>query len=263
MLSKNAKNRLERLIYTVASVGSVFALWWVVAKLNWVSPYVLPPPWQVMDALVQISQGYMGTSLIVHFNASMSVVLSGFLLAILVGVPLGMMMAFIPAVDRLFGPLIMILRPVPPPAWIPLAILWFGIGLPGKVFVVFVAAIVPCLLNAYLGVRETPAKLIDVSRMLGASRWTVFKEVVVPSALPVVLTGIRIALGNAWATLVAAELVVSTAGFGFLLITGYRNFQDNIMAAAMFPIAIIGALMNFGFLMLEKKLVPWRREDEQ
>ncbi len=197
----------------------------------------------------------MGENLWVHFVASMSVVLNGYALAIIVGVPLGMAMAFLPIIDCLFGPLIMILRPVPPPAWIPLAILWFGIGLSGKVFVVFIAAVVPCLLNAYLGVKETPQKMLDTARMLGAGRWTVFREVVIPSALPILLTGMRIALGNAWATPVAAELVVSTAGFGFLIISGYRNFEVSVMAAAMFPIALIGATMNIGFLMLEKYLV--------
>ncbi len=260
MLSKSSKDRFERLSYAIVSIAGLFFAWWGVTTLGWVSPFVLPPPWEVLDALKRISGGYMGDNMWVHFAASMSVVLNGYALAIIVGVPLGMAMAFLPTIDRLFGPLIMILRPVPPPAWIPLAILWFGIGLSGKVFVVFIAAVVPCLLNAYLGVKETPPKMLDAARMLGANRWTVFREVVIPSALPILLTGMRIALGNAWATLVAAELVVSTAGFGFLIINGYHTFDASIMAAAMFPIALIGAAMNIGFLILEKRLVPWRRE---
>ncbi|HIF08740.1 MAG TPA: ABC transporter permease [Sneathiellales bacterium] len=258
-----SKKALESSAYAVVSIGGLMAFWWVATYYEWVSPFVLPPPPDVVEAMLRIFNGYMGSGLWVHFSASMSIVLTGYIAAILIGVPLGMSMAYLPIVDRIFAPLVMTLRPIPPPAWIPLAILWFGIDQSSKVFVVFVAAIVPCLLNAYEGVRQTPPKLVNAAEMLGANRWVMFREVFLPSALPVILTGIRIALGNAWATLVAAELVVATAGFGFLIINGYRNFEISIMAAAMFPIALIGAAMNIGFILLEKRLVPWRTEQEE
>ncbi|MBO34358.1 MAG: taurine ABC transporter permease [Rhodospirillaceae bacterium] len=257
-----SRKALEGSAYAVVSIGGLIVFWWLAVHHNWVSSFVLPPPTDVVKAILRIVNGYMGTGLWVHFSASMSVVLMGYIIAIFLGVPLGMSMAYLPIVDRIFAPMIMTLRPIPPPAWIPLAILWFGIDHSSKVFVVFVAAIVPCLLNAYEGVRQTSPKLINAAEMLGANRWVVFSEVVLPSALPVVLTGIRISLGNAWATLVAAELVVATAGFGFLIINGYRNFEISIMAAAMFPIALIGAAMNIGFILLEKRLVPWRTEQK-
>lgn len=253
---------LQRSLYALISVALLLAAWWFSSAGGWVSEFVLPPPWEVYSALVRLATGYMGTGLWAHFSASMLVVLSGYIAAVLIGVPLGMAMALSPLADKLIGPLVMVLRPIPPPAWIPLAILWFGIGLSGKVFVVFVAAIVPCLLNAYIAARETPPKLIDAARMLGASRATVIRDVVIPSSIPVVLTGIRIALGNAWATLVAAELVAATAGFGFLVINGYRNFESSIMAAAMIMIAVIGAIMNLMFLAAERYIVRWQRSAE-
>jgi ABC-type nitrate/sulfonate/bicarbonate transport system permease component len=199
----------------------------------------------------------MGSSLLEHFNASMSVMLSGFVLALLIGLPLGVAMSWFPMVDRLFGPLLAVLRPIPPPAWIPLAILWFGIGLSGKTFIVFVAAVVPVLVNTYVGCREVPKELIAAGRTLGATPRVLLTNIVVPSAGPVILRGIRISLGIAWATIVAAELVVAEQGFGFLIMSGYRNFEAAIMAGGMLIIAALGALMNAGFLLIERRMLRW------
>lgn len=199
----------------------------------------------------------MGGSLMEHFKASMSVMLSGFALALVIGIPLGILMAWVPMIDRLFGPLLTVLRPIPPPAWIPLAILWFGIGIAGKTFIVFIAAFVPVLVNAYVGCKETPINLLNAARTLGASQRTILMEVVLPSAMPVILTGARISLGVAWATIVAAELVVADQGFGFLIMNGYRNFEANIMAGGMLLIGVVGIIMNLGFVWLERWLLRW------
>lgn len=243
------------------SVSLVLALWWWATATGKVSPFVLPPPDEVLNGFVRLFQdGYMGAPLWEHFTASLTVVLGGFLAAAALGVPLGVLMGWSPAIDRLFGPLLTILRPIPPPAWIPLAILWFGIDLTGKVFVVFLSAFVPCLVNAYVGTKETSGGLVQAARMLGAGQRVLLMEVVLPSALPLILTGLRIALGNAWATIVAAELVVATAGFGFLVMNGYRNFEVHVMAVAMIMIGIIGAIMNVGCAYLERRLVRWSGE---
>lgn len=254
----------KRLLVSVAGILLPLLCWWYatdVARL--VSPFILPAPSAVLDGLTRISGGYMGSSLTGHFVASLSVMLTGYLLALLVGVPLGVAMAWFPAVDRLFGPLLMVLRPIPPPAWIPLAILWFGIGLSGKVFIVFVAAVVPVLVNAYVGCREVPPNLIAAGRTLGARNRTILLEIVLPSAAPVILTGARISLGIAWATIVAAELVVADRGFGFLIMNGYRNFEANIMAGGMLLIGAVGVLMNIGFILVERVLLRWNHREPQ
>jgi ABC-type nitrate/sulfonate/bicarbonate transport system permease component len=252
----------EKLLYGGASVAVVLALWWAVTARELVSPFILPSPALVLQGLHQIAEGYMGSSIFKHLGASLLVVLSGFGAAIVIGIPLGAAMAWNRSIETLFGPLITLLRPVPPPAWIPLAILWFGIGLGGKTFVVFLSAFVPCLMNAYTGIRETPPELLAAARTLGADRRTLFLEVALPSSLPVVMTGMRIALGNAWATVVAAELVVATEGLGFLIMNGYRNFESQIMAVGMIVIGVVGFLMNIGFRALEKRVVRWRSSDE-
>lgn len=252
---------MARALVSIASMSFLLLLWWYATEVaHLASPFVLPSPSDVLSGLVRVSEGYMGSSLLEHFKASMSVMLFGFVLALVIGIPLGILMAWLPMVDRLFGPLLTVLRPIPPPAWIPLAILWFGIGIAGKTFIVFVAAFVPVLVNAYVGCKETPINLLNAARTLGASQRTILMEVVLPSATPVILTGTRISLGVAWATIVAAELVVADQGFGFLIMNGYRNFEANIMAGGMLLIGAIGILMNLGFVWLERVLLRWNAE---
>jgi len=254
--------RIARYAVSASTVILVFAAWWYATEVaRAVSPFILPSPSAVLDGLLRISRGYMGSSLTGHLTASLAVMLAGFFMALAIGIPLGIAMAWFPWMERLFGPLLAVLRPIPPPAWIPLAILWFGIGLGGKVFIVFVAALVPVLVNAYVGCREVPQNLIAAGRTLGAGNRTILAEIVLPSAAPVILTGVRISLGVAWATIVAAELVVADRGFGFLIMNGYRNFEANIMAGGMLLIAVVGVLMNACFVLLERVLLRWNRRE--
>lgn len=242
----------------LASLGGLIALWWWVTAAGYVSPFILPAPADVWGGLLRISGGYMGSdSLWHHLFASLQVVIVGFLAAVLVGVPLGIAMAWWRPMDIAFSPLLAVLRPVPPPAWIPLAILWFGIDLSGKVFVVFMSAFVPCLLSSHAAVRETPRELLDAARSLGAGQRVLLAEVAIPAGLPMILTGVRIALGNAWATVVAAELVVATAGFGYLIMNGYRNFEANIMAVGIIAIAVVGFVINLAFIAAERRILRW------
>jgi taurine transport system permease protein len=253
--------RHVRLAFAVLSLGSVLAAWWIVSAMKLVDPIILPPPADVAQGARDIWNGYFGVPFWNHFKASLSVMLMGYLAAVLVGLPLGIAMAWVPLMDRLFGPLLAVLRPIPPPAWIPLAILWFGIDLAGKVFIVVVAAIVPCILTGYHAVKETPPELLNAARSLGATARTRLLEVALPSGLPAIMTGLRIALGTAWASIVAAELVVSLAGFGFLISNGYRNLESNIVVCGMVAVSLIGFLMNAAILKLERRLVPWRHQD--
>ncbi len=244
----------------LAAWASILLAWWVASHGFDISPFVLPPPEQVVAGFGQVAEGYMGASLWSHVMASLGVVLAGFAAAVVVGVPLGMMLAWSPAFDRILGPTVALLRPIPPPAWIPLAILWFGIDLSGKAFVVFVSSVVPCIVNAQAAVREVPSTLLAAARTLGARPPKLLLSVVLPASLPSILTGIRISLGVAWATVVAAELVVATAGLGFLVMNGYRNFEAHIMATAMVIIAMIGALLDVAVALATRKLLAWLPE---
>lgn len=251
------RNKTHRFFYALASFGFLVLAWWAVTASRMIPPIILPGPNEVVFGFRQIMDGYMGIPAWKHLLSSMTVMLGGYVLAVVIGVPLGVLMAWSRTTEMIFSPLVAVLRPIPPPAWIPLAILWFGIGLGGKVFIVFIAAVVPCTVNSFLAIQEAPRGLLDAARTLGASRRCLLFEVAIPAGLPVILTGLRIALGVAWATIVAAELVVSTSGLGFLVMNGYRNLESEIILVTMVAIAAIGFLMNYGFLVLERRLAGW------
>lgn len=244
-------------LVSALSVVVILLAWWIVTSLGLVRSIILPSPAEVLAGAVDIWNGYLGVPFWNHFKASLSVMLAGYFSAAVIGVCAGVAMAWVPLLDKLFAPLIAVMRPVPPPAWIPLAILWLGIDLSAKVFIVFVAAVVPCVLNSYQAIKSTPVELLNAGRSLGARNFRLLFEVVIPSGMPVILGGLRIALGTAWATIVAAELVVSLAGFGFLIMNGYRNLESNIVVCGMVAVSVFGFLMNLAFVRISRKLVPW------
>lgn len=262
-LSKHARDRIETFVYAIVAMTCVILFWYIFSVHFLKNPYILPAPNEVLAGIGRVANGYLGGNLLYHSGVSLLVVLVGFVIGASIGVPLGVVMAWYEPVNRALGPVVAILRPIPPPAWIPLAILWFGIGMGGKVFVIIIAAFVPCVLNTFSAVRETPEDLLNAARTMGASDRTLLFEVVLPSGLPTILAGLRIALGGAWATVVAAELVAASAGLGFLILAGYRNFDAPVMAAGMISIAVVGYLMNIGFLQLERRLTPWTQLGDQ
>lgn len=262
-MSKANRDRVETLIYTVVSVVSVLTFWHVFSVYILQNEFILPSPMQVVGGLERLSLGYLGGNLFYHAASSLLIVITGYLIGMSIGIPLGISMAWNETVNRIVGPVVAVLRPIPTPAWIPLAILWFGIGMSGKVFVIILASAVPCIFNSFTAIRETPRELLDAARTMGAPRRTLLFEVAIPSGLPTIVAGMRIALGNAWATVVAAELVAASAGLGFLILAGYRNFEAPVMAAGIISIAIVGILMNFAFQWFERRITPWRESEER
>ncbi len=188
----------------------------------------------------------------------MLVALSGYILAILVGVPLGFIMGFSDKVYRFVNPIFEVVRPIPPIAWIPLSIIWLGIGMEAKALIIFLAAFVPCVINSYTGIRQTNPTLINVATTCGASRWQIFKTVCIPSALPLTFTGMKVGLGNSWSTLVAAELIAAEAGLGYMIQQGRSLVRPDIIIVGMFTIGIIGALLSAILSAQERRFVKGR-----
>jgi len=201
-----------------------------------------------------------GKSLLGHVWASTQRILIGFTIASLVAVPLGLMMALNRYVNAIVKPLFDLLKPMPPLAWISIAILWFGIGETSKVFIIIIGTFVPCLLDAYNGVRLVEPELYDVIRMLGGNRRHEIIQVCFPAAFPAIFAGLQIALSIAWSCVLAAELVSARSGLGFIIILGMNLSRPAMIVGGMVVIALVSWSMSQLVSVLERFVCPWKRE---
>lgn len=237
-----------------------FGIWELSVRLGWVSDRTLSPPSTVIGTFIfKLTNANLdGSTLPQHFMQSLKLALSSFVVAVVMGVPLGWVMGYYKVASFLLNPIFEIIRPIPPIAWIPIIILTMGIGMPAKMFIIFVAAFVPCVINSYLGIRLTDPVRINVAKTFGASEWEIFTTVCIPSSMNMVFTGIRLSLNNSWTTLVAAEMLASTRGLGYMIQLGRTLIRPDIIIVGMFTIGITGALLNNILAMFEKKVAPWR-----
>ncbi|NLL25466.1 MAG: ABC transporter permease [Spirochaetales bacterium] len=253
---KNIKSK-----YTLISSLSLVAfviLWIVVTDVLHIFPsYALPSPITALKTffrkLVQTSPD--GSTLIVHILASLQVTLSGYLIGVLVGVPLGILMGWYKPVDLFVKPLFDLVRPIPPIGWVPIMMLILGIGLRAKAMVIFVSAVIPCIINSYSGIKQTSETHINVAKTFGASNLDILRTVAIPTAMPMIFTGLRVSLGVAWMTLVAAELIAATKGLGYMLQIARTIGRADIIVVGMLVIAAVGALLTGILEFLEKKFV--------
>ena len=199
-----------------------------------------------------------GAVLTVHIWSSLQVALLGFLLAVVIGVPLGWLMGWYRGADAFLRPIFEIIRPIPPVSWIPLTIVWLGIGLPAKSFIVFFAAFVPCLINAYTGIRQTKEVLKNVCKTFGASYFTVFWKVGIPSSLVMTFAGIKVAIGNAWATLVAAEMLAASSGLGYMILMGRSYARVDLIILGIVVIGVLGVIIAAVINWVEHIFLGWR-----
>jgi taurine transport system permease protein len=253
--------RVQWLVIACLSLAAIFGAWWLATRPDGlISPLFLPPPLEVWEAFVRLwSRPYLGSTLGEHVAASLRIVAGGWLLAGVVGLPLGIAMGWWKKARWIAFPIFQILRPVPPLAWIPLAILWLGIGNSARIFVVFIAAIVPWVMNSMQAVYSIDGLLVRAAKTLGASDSQILTRVVCRTALPTLVAGARIALGNAWTTLVAAELLAATAGLGYIALNASRTLEMGILLVAMAIIGLLGALFSIGMQLLTRWVAPWAK----
>ncbi|HKU87930.1 MAG TPA: ABC transporter permease [Casimicrobiaceae bacterium] len=247
------------LAIAVSFTAACIALWWFVTRPGGsVSSLFLPPPMDVIDAFVRLlARPYLGSTLGQHIASSLSVVIGGWLAAGIVGLPLGIAMGWWRKARWIAFPIFQLLRPIPPLAWIPLAILWLGIGDSARIFVVFIAAIVPWVMNSMQAVYSIDVLLVRAAMTLGANDRQILVRVVCRTALPTLVAGARIALGNAWTTLVAAELLAATSGLGYIALNASRTLEMGILLVAMAIIGILGACFAIGMQLLTRLVAPW------
>ncbi|WP_231566302.1 MULTISPECIES: taurine ABC transporter permease TauC [unclassified Serratia (in: enterobacteria)] len=244
---------------SVATLLGILLLWWGVTAMQFISPLFLPAPQQVLHQLMTIAspQGFMEATLWQHLAASLGRILVALLAAVMIGIPVGIAMGLNDKVRAVLDPLIEIYRPVPPLAYLPLMVIWFGIGETSKILLIYLAIFAPVALSAVAGVRSVEQVRTRAARALGASYWQVVRFVVLPSALPEILTGIRIGLGVGWSTLVAAELIAATRGLGFMVQSAGEFLATDVVVAGISVIAVIAFGLELGLRALQRHLTPW------
>ncbi|WP_114193071.1 taurine ABC transporter permease TauC [Edaphovirga cremea] len=259
-VSKKNNLRLPRNVWlSVTTLLTLLFIWWGVTELKLIAPLFLPAPQQVLHQLLVIAspQGFMDATLWQHLTASLARIVIALLAAVIIGIPVGIAMGLNDTVRGILDPLIEIYRPVPPLAYLPLMVIWFGIGETSKILLIYLAIFAPVTLSAVAGVRSVAQVRVRAARALGASRWQVLRYVVLPSALPEILTGIRIGLGVGWSTLVAAELIAATQGLGFMVQSAGEFLATDVVIAGISVIAIIAFGLELGLRALQRRLTPW------
>lgn len=245
-----------------AAIGVWLLLWWLLVRALHVSPDFLPSPEAVLTRLATLSRTTVGEgALWLHVGWSLWRFTLGFVLAVLVGVTLGFLMGYFRPVDYAVSPLFELMRYVPPIAWAPFAILWFGASLGSQAFVIFISALPPVLINAYKGIRLVDPALVNAARSLGARPRTILLEVGLPSSIPLLIAGLRIGLANGWMALVGAEIVAGAGvhnGLGFLILVGQQTLQASLTIAAMVMIGLVGAAVDYLIRQVERRFVKWR-----
>lgn len=255
-LKKNEKWKM--LAVSLLSVGLVLLIWFIITALQWVSPLFLPGPQAVFHKFIEVSQqGFMKATLWQHLASSMSRVLIALFAAIIVGVPIGLWMGLNKWARAVIDPLVELLRPIPPLAYLPLLVIWFGIGETTKILLIFFSILAPVIISSTHGVLSHQINRERAALSLGASKSQIFWHVILPTALPHIITGIRIGLGVGWSTLVAAELVAADRGIGFMVQSAAQFLITDTVILGIIVIAIVAVSFELYLRWLQKQLSPW------
>lgn len=244
----------------LATMLGFLVLWWAASHFALVSPLFLPSPAIVAETAWTLARdGYLDASLLDHFLASFGRIAAAFAGSVLIGIPVGLAMGLGPIGRGIFDPIVEFIRPIPPLAYLPLIVIWCGIGEPSKILVIGIAMVAPIAIATAAGVRSAAVDRIDAARSLGASRRQVVTLVVLPSALPDILVGIRIALGAGASTLVAAELVAARRGLGFMIESAANFLVTEVVIVGILVIAAMAFALEGAIRLVERRFAPWRQ----
>lgn len=249
-------------IWTMPALAFWLAFWWFVIAAFGISVDLMPNPWQVLESMAWLTTHTVGEGpLAVHVMASLWRFLGGFAMAVAIGVPLGFLMGQFRVFDWALNPIFEFLRYVPPIAWAPFAILWFGANFGAQAFVILISTLPPVLISSYSAMRAVDPNLISAARTLGARPLTIILEVGLPSSIPVLIGGLRIGVATGWMALVAAEIVAGTgtrAGLGYLILIGQQTLQASITVGAMVVIGLLGWGFDMALRGIGRAITPWR-----
>ena len=246
---------LTKIVPPMVVVMLLIAIWWIVVVKN--DSAIFPTPWQVVTGAWELARD--GT-LWQHIGASLFRVGIGFGLAFLVAVPLGLWIGWVGGAYRTLNPIFQMLRPISPIAWIPIAILWFGVGDLSPIFLIFISSVFPMMVQTTAGVHTIDRRYLRAAANFGVSRWVLFSRVVIPAVLPEIIVGMRIGIGVAWLVVVAAEMIALRSGLGYLIMDS-RNAGNryDLVIASMIIIGMIGLMLDGSTRLFERlKTVRWR-----
>jgi ABC-type nitrate/sulfonate/bicarbonate transport system, permease component len=252
--AKAARNRRINRVIKYGAPLAILLLWQLFSMLGTINASVLPSPLTiVLTGIQRVGTGQLPADL----GISLLRVAQGYLLGALLGVLLGTGMAFSQRFESAFSVVFNLVRPIPIIAWVPIFIMWLGIGEVSKVTVITFGAFFPVLLNTIQGIRSTDAKLLEVARSFEKNRRRVFFSIILPSAMPAIFTGLRLGLGLAWMSVVAAEMIGASSGIGYIIAFAGQLSQPAVMLMGVLVIGLVGALIDSGLRALERRLMKW------
>ena len=246
-------------LISVVTMGGIFLLWWLASHLRWLPPLFLPTPEVVFTRLYESAMGQLTDApLATHFGWSMFRVFTAFFAACATAIPIGIAMGVSRVARGIFDPPIEFYRPLPPLAYLPLIVIWFGIDELSKVLLIYLACFAPLAMSARAGVRSVSQEQIQAAYSMGASKWQVIMHVIIPGAMPEILTSMRIAIGFGWTTLVAAEMVAATHGLGQMVLNASNFLRTDIVIMGIVVIGAIAYLFDLLMRYVERVVVPWK-----
>ncbi len=254
MKSKNVLKSAGYLVEYLALIISIVVVWVVMGNEGKLNPVVMPTLQKIGKTFKTL---FLKGTLIKHCGISMGRVLKGYGISVALGVTLGILIGLSHHLERITQLFVQIIKPIPPIAWIPLVILWFGIGESGKVFLIFLGGFFTILVNVIDGIKQTDERLVEVSRVMETPLWKHIFKLVLPGALPNVFTGLRVGLTSCWMCVVAAELVSSTTGLGYMIMDARQYGQTDVVITGMITIGLIGKIMDSLLHLIESKIVVW------
>jgi taurine transport system permease protein len=248
----------RRFAISVAAVASVLVLWQLSGMFEWTSRLILPPPTEIVQAAQDLlGDGYRQTSLWGHVLASLARAVSAFVVAVVVGVPLGLLMGMYPTLNAVLDPFVQFLRPLPKLALIPLVIVWFGIGEVSKFLLIFIATLLVIIVGSAAAVMNVKEGRIRAALALGVNRYQLFRYVILPHALPELFISVRLGIGIGWTTLIAAEMIAATSGLGWMVLNASSYLRTDIVMLGILILGITGYALDLMLVAVQHAVVPW------
>ena len=255
-MSDNMKtNKVFGFFEYIGLLVIIIAVWQIAANQGLLNPLTLPSPASIFQRFIELLKD---GSLLTNLLISTKRVLTGYAISAVTAVVLGVLIGLFPHFKRMTDLIIQILKPIPPISWIPLVILWFGIGEQSKIFLIFIGGFFTILVNVVDGIRRIDIKLVELSDAFVIPKLKYVFQVVIPYAAPNIFTGLRVGLGQSWMCVVAAELVASSTGLGFMIMYARQFGQTDVVIVGMLMIGIIGKIMDSVLMLVEKNVIRWK-----